>query len=82
VSLKPNPDSVMTKEITMPPVIDHEKCTLCGTCSEHCPLDVIYMGEKTVDVRYPDECWHCGVCRQDCSEGAVSIDFPLVMLKV
>jgi MinD superfamily P-loop ATPase len=66
----------------MPPVIDREKCSLCGTCADICPLDVIYIRDEAVDVRYPYECWHCGACRQDCPEEAVGIEFPLIMLSV
>ena len=66
----------------MPPVIDEEKCTACGTCDAHCPLDVLYLVDDKVDVRYPDECWHCGACRQDCPTGAITMDFSLMMLSV
>ncbi len=66
----------------MPPVINHEKCNACGICDAHCPLDVLYLEDDVLDVRYPYECWHCGACRQDCPTGAVEIDFPLIMLGV
>lgn len=66
----------------MPPVIDLEKCTACCLCDEHCPLDVIYMNGEIPEVRYPDECWHCGACRQDCPTGAVDIEFTLEMLGI
>jgi adenylylsulfate reductase subunit B len=49
----------------MPPVIDHEKCNACGICDEHCPLDVLYLEDDVLEVRFPYECWHCGACRQD-----------------
>jgi NAD-dependent dihydropyrimidine dehydrogenase PreA subunit len=55
---------------------------MCGTCEEHCPLDVFYSEGEEMEVRYPDECWHCGVCRQDCPTGAVTIEFPLSMLGI
>jgi len=66
----------------MPPVIDQEFCTGCGTCEDSCPLDVLYMDpEKNRPyVKYPEECWHCGSCRQDCPEGAIEIRFPLRMM--
>ncbi len=66
----------------MPPVINKELCTGCGTCESSCPLDVIYMdeGEGKSYVKYPEECWHCGSCRQDCPEGAIEIHFPLRMM--
>ena len=66
----------------MPPVIDRDKCTACGACDQHCPLDVIYMKGDEVEVRFPEECWHCGACRQDCPTGAITIEFPLIMLGV
>jgi len=66
----------------MPPIIDMKKCNGCTICDKNCPLDVIYMVKKVPEVRYPDECWHCGVCRQDCPTGAVSIEFPLSMLGI
>ena len=66
----------------MPPTIDREICTSCGTCEDSCPLDVIYADASTNDpvIQYPDECWHCGSCRQDCPVGAIRIAFPLQMM--
>ncbi|MFB3884925.1 MAG: 4Fe-4S dicluster domain-containing protein [Thermodesulfobacteriota bacterium] len=55
-------------------------CSQCGTCVEVCPLDILVMGEEGPEVAYPDECWHCGCCRINCSSGAVSYEFPLSML--
>ncbi len=70
----------------MPPVIDYEKCTGCGTCEALCPGDVIYMkgSQKSLTpyLKYPEECWHCGSCRQDCPEEAISIVFPPDMLSI
>lgn len=68
----------------MPPVIDAEKCTGCGICDLHCPLDVLSMDpmEKVSCVKYPEECWHCGSCRQDCPAQAIDIVFPEDMIKI
>jgi NAD-dependent dihydropyrimidine dehydrogenase PreA subunit len=40
---------------------------------------VLYMDseENKSYVKYPEECWHCGSCRQDCPERAIEIRFPL-----
>ena len=51
-------------------------------CALYCPLDVLEMQDGVSHVRYPDECWHCGACRQDCATGAVTIEFLPVMLSV
>jgi adenylylsulfate reductase subunit B len=40
------------------------------------------MDGNEMDVRYPDECWHCGACRQDCPIGAITIEFPWIMIGV
>jgi len=48
--------------------------------------DAIYLKdheEKEIPfLKYPDECWHCGSCRQDCPEEAISIRFPPDMLSI
>ena len=67
----------------MPPVIDEQKCTACGTCVNICPQDVFFGSEegKVPVVAYPEECWHCNGCVLDCaSEGAIKLRTPLPML--
>lgn len=64
----------------MPPVIDPEKCTLCGTCYERCPTDVFAPPQDAPPpVAFPEECWHCAACVIDCPEEAVVLDLPLQM---
>ncbi|MBI2866593.1 MAG: 4Fe-4S binding protein [Chloroflexi bacterium] len=65
----------------MPPVIDQQKCNLCGLCEEVCPHDVLYMDKgKQHIVRYPQDCDLCDVCRWECPENAISLDFPLSII--
>jgi len=69
----------------MPPIIDHQKCNGCGACERYCPGDLIAMkGEKKkvqkAVVLYPEECWHCGICRLECPVEAVCYQFPEAML--
>ncbi len=66
----------------MPPVIDINKCKGCRKCYNNCPGDlfVFHPRQKLPELRYPDECWHCGTCRMDCPEEAISIVFPMEML--
>lgn len=71
----------------MPPEIDREKCTNCGRCVDHCPVDVFFGTEgfgkkKGVEpvVSYPDICWHCNWCVNVCPvEGAIRLRIPLSM---
>ena len=65
----------------MPPVIDRKKCVKCTMCAQICPLDVIRItGEgsaRDVEVRYPDECWHCRACAIECPQKAITMRYPL-----
>lgn len=60
----------------MPPIIDRNSCNGRGICDRNCPLDVIEMDRENKAIcPYHEECWHCGVCRMDCSVNAVRIAF-------
>ncbi len=63
----------------MPPVINQEKCTMCGKCYEACQSDVFFgsVPGKSMDVAYPEECWHCYACIEECKAGAVSLRLPM-----
>ena len=52
-------------------IIDHEKCSQCGTCTNLCRFDAI-SNNFTID---PMACEGCGVCHYFCPENA--IDFPV-----
>ena len=57
----------------MPPMIDSEKCTGCGSCVEHCPNEVLALKNDKADVINPDECMDCGVCVDNCSFDAITL---------
>ena len=62
--------------------IDLNKCEVCGTCYEICPLDVIGWKDKPAGpvVSYPNECWYCGSCLFDCDARAIDIKLPPAMM--
>ncbi|MBP1731624.1 MAG: ferredoxin [Deltaproteobacteria bacterium] len=66
----------------MPPLIDEEKCTRCGTCVDICQSDVFAMPtEATIpDASHADECWHCGACVMECPAEAIRLRIPLPMM--
>ena len=66
----------------MPPVINEDRCTACGTCVNVCPQDVFFGSKKKAipTIAYPDECWHCNACVLDCPEDAIELRIPLPML--
>ena len=63
------------------PLIFTEKCTGCNTCVQVCRTDVLLPNKekgKPPIVVYPDECWYCGCCVDDCPvEGASKFQHPL-----
>ena len=67
----------------MPPIINRDKCSSCGTCTNVCPQDVFFgsMEKEIPVVGYPEECWHCNACVIDCPvEGAIKLRIPLPMM--
>lgn len=67
-------------EKPMPPVIDPQKCTGCGTCADICNSGLFTFDRKkdaTPQVTFPDECWHCDSCVLDCPAGAIRLRLPI-----
>ncbi|HOV89545.1 MAG TPA: ferredoxin family protein [Syntrophorhabdaceae bacterium] len=55
----------------MIPVIDSNKCDLCGDCVIICPYDVFKtMGDKVI-VSSPEDCIECLSCVKDCHNKAI-----------
>ncbi len=74
-----------TLEVRMPPIIDPEKCTGCGTCAQICPVQVFRFHraeEKTPRPVFGEECWHCNCCVEDCPAGAIRLRVPVPYMMV
>jgi NAD-dependent dihydropyrimidine dehydrogenase PreA subunit len=58
------------------PKVDADKCTLCQTCVEACPVDALSMdnggAEEKVAVE-EDLCIGCGQCAYQCPEEAIAL---------
>ena len=63
----------------MPPIIEKEKCTGCGTCVDICQMDVFFDSKagECPSITYPEECWHCNACVLECPVEAVTLRIPL-----
>lgn len=64
------------------PEVDADKCSGCGLCKRHCPVDAMSPPSKrrTANGRVdnivgvdPDLCLGCGVCARCCPSGAVAM---------
>lgn len=64
---------IQTSEIvSVPiPVVNMEKCTLCGKCGEVCRFSAIIVIGKEV-LTFPEMCHGCGGCSLFCPEKAIS----------
>lgn len=60
--------------------IDPEKCVACYQCAQVCRCNVLFEnpepGQPPLLV-YPDECWHCAACTENCPTGAIEFDHPI-----
>jgi electron transfer flavoprotein alpha subunit len=55
----------------MKAIIDTKKCTVCGVCSDACPMSAISLGENQIEIS--DDCSLCGICVDSCEFGAISL---------
>ena len=59
----------------MPPKVNKEECTGCGTCVEECPVEAIIIDEnESCAVVDEDECVDCGACEEACPAGAIKTE--------
>ena len=52
------------------PEIDHEKCTLCGNCSNNCQFGALANTGKKIMV-FNELCHGCGTCKLSCNFDAI-----------
>ena len=62
-------------------IINPELCNSCNSCIYVCRTDVLIPNKekgKPPILVYPDECWFCGCCVEECPiPDAISLNFPL-----
>jgi adenylylsulfate reductase subunit B len=66
----------------MPPEINEDICTRCGKCVDTCTEDVYFGSEpgKVPLVTYPEFCFHCNCCVEECPVQAIKLRVPLPMV--
>ncbi len=79
-SLSMGPESLnrfMRKYVIQKPVVDNDKCKLCGECWKICPAEVISHNTKGIQFDY-DKCIRCYCCLEVCLHGAICAKEPLL----
>lgn len=54
------------------PIVDEDKCTKCGICSDYCPDASIKEGSESVEIDYYF-CKGCGICSEVCPLDAIEM---------
>ena len=62
-------------------VVDTDRCKGCSLCLEACPMSVIILAQKRVNVHgypyveaaRPDECTGCASCGIVCPDGCITV---------
>ncbi len=55
----------------MKAIVDRKKCTVCGVCTEACPVEAISLKDASIEIS--DDCTLCGMCVDTCEFGALSL---------
>ena len=58
---------------------DDTVCTGCNLCVDVCPTDVMMPHPEKHNspiILYPEECWFCGVCAEECNHGGIIMPYP------
>jgi NAD-dependent dihydropyrimidine dehydrogenase PreA subunit len=53
--------------------VDHQRCSVCGTCIGVCPVDALSLAEQALVIDH-ESCIECGVCIDECPDGALALD--------
>ena len=55
------------------PKIDKNKCNLCGTCVEVCPMEVFSKDDKEIKI-VDGKCIGCHACELQCPKEAIKVE--------
>jgi ferredoxin len=67
----------MRKYVIQKPVVDNQRCKLCGECWKICPAKVISHNIRGIRFDY-DKCIRCYCCLEVCLHGAIRAREPLL----
>ena len=57
------------------PIIDHTRCTGCGSCVLLCPEDALALQDGRAVLVDPQACSYCIACEDICPADAIALPF-------
>jgi ferredoxin len=53
--------------------VDYHLCDYCGVCVEVCPMQIIRINDKCIEMVGADSCMECQLCEVECSKQALTL---------
>lgn len=68
------PDRIESQDVEVDrPVIDRDRCSLCGKCADTCQFNALAKGKEKI-ILFKELCHSCGACGLVCPEAAIDFD--------
>ena len=61
------------------PIIDKEKCELCGLCVSVCACGALAIVDNELQAVNMENCRWCTLCELVCPSGAISCPFEIII---
>ncbi len=69
----------MLNDMLRRPILDPDKCNLCGLCVSVCLHDGLIIINGTIQLVETDDCDWCTDCEAVCPTGAISCPFDIII---
>ena len=53
--------------------VDYDLCDFCGVCVEACPMQIIKINDKCLEMVGADSCMECQLCEVECGKQALTL---------
>jgi MinD superfamily P-loop ATPase len=69
----------MEKHMGDMPIIDTDKCDVCGLCVSVCTCGALAVVNNEIKAVKADDCGWCTLCELVCPSGAISCPYEIVL---